>query len=139
MKFFKLLFFAVFMMALATGAQASVQNPLQASIGHKMETFTASGKSHGQKKVKKFKALRVLKAVKKATDDRTLVAALLAFFLGGLGIHRVYLGADGIIILWYIISIFGIFGLIPLIDFIRILINGTEHYEGNSSLFRAFQ
>lgn len=76
---------------------------------------------------------------KKMANDKQLVAILLAFFLGGLGIHRIYLGSDPIIILWYVISFFGFFGIIPLIDFIRLIIGQVDHYEGNSNLFRAFQ
>lgn len=72
-------------------------------------------------------------------SDEQLVAILLAFFLGGLGIHRVYLQAKPTIILWYLITFGGFFGLIPLIDFIRIIMGQTGHYKGNNSLFRAFE
>jgi hypothetical protein len=68
-----------------------------------------------------------------------IFAAILCFFLGGLGIHRLYLQADPIIILWYFITFGGFFLLIPVIDFIRILMGQTDHYRGNSNLFRAFQ
>lgn len=68
-----------------------------------------------------------------------IFAAILCFFLGGLGIHRLYLQADPIIILWYFITFGGFFLLIPFIDFIRILMGQTNHYRGNSNLFRAFQ
>ncbi|MDX1943039.1 MAG: TM2 domain-containing protein [Saprospiraceae bacterium] len=71
--------------------------------------------------------------------DEQIVAILLAFFVGWLGIHRLYLGSDPIIILWYIITLGGFFGLIPLIDFIRLVIGQVDHYRDNSSLFRAFQ
>jgi TM2 domain-containing membrane protein YozV len=75
----------------------------------------------------------------KLADSDQLVAILLAFFLGGLGIHRVYLGSQPIIILWYIITFFGIFGIIPLIDFIRLILGQVDHYRDNDSLIRAFQ
>lgn len=67
------------------------------------------------------------------------MALLLCFFLGTLGIHRLYLQSNPIIILWYFITIGGFFGLIPLIDFIRLIMGQTDHYQGNSNLFRAFQ
>jgi hypothetical protein len=67
------------------------------------------------------------------------MALLLCFFLGTLGLHRLYLQAEPIVILWYFISIGGFFGLIPLIDFIRLIMGQTDHYRGNSNLFRAFQ
>ncbi len=73
-----------------------------------------------------------------AGDDKSLIGALICFFLGGFGIHRVYLGSKPIIILWYILTLGGIFGLIPLIDFIRLLMGQGDHYEGNDSLFACF-
>ncbi|MBK6949892.1 MAG: TM2 domain-containing protein [Saprospiraceae bacterium] len=76
---------------------------------------------------------------KLADSDTQLVAILLCFFLGGLGIHRVYLKSNPIIILWYFLTLGGFFGLIPLIDFIRLIMGQVDHYEGNNSLFRAFQ
>ncbi len=76
---------------------------------------------------------------KLASDNDQVLAILLAFFLGGLGIHRLYLKSDPIIILWYVITLGGFFGLIPLIDFIRLIIGQVDHYRGNSNLFRAFQ
>jgi len=57
-----------------------------------------------------------------ASDPNGLVAFLLAFFLGGFGIHRVYLGGGGKQILLYIITCFGIFGIVPLIDWILLLV-----------------
>lgn len=77
---------------------------------------------------------------KKLSDDNDqIVAILLAFFVGWLGIHRLYLKSDPIIILWYVITLGGFFGLIPLIDFIRLILGQVDHYRGNSSLFRAFE
>lgn len=71
--------------------------------------------------------------------DQQVVAVILAFFLGIFGIHRVYLGGSPLLIVLYIITVGGIFGIIPFIDFIRLLIGQVDHYEGNSNLFRAFQ
>jgi len=71
-------------------------------------------------------------------DDKSLIGALICFLLGGLGIHRVYLGSKPIIILWYILTLGGFVGLIPLIDLIRLIMGQADHYQGNNSLFACF-
>lgn len=78
------------------------------------------------------------------SDKSKVVAALLSFFLGALGIHRFYLGriGSGIVMLvlnaigWlttgFIIG-FGILAFVEiwaLIDFIRILCNGLSDSQG---------
>ncbi|MDX2286737.1 MAG: TM2 domain-containing protein [Bacteroidia bacterium] len=61
--------------------------------------------------------------------DSWLAAALLAFFLGYLGIHRFYLGYTA----WGIIYLFtgGLFGIGWLIDFIRILVRNLKPKRGS--------
>ncbi|MDR1002110.1 MAG: TM2 domain-containing protein [Oscillospiraceae bacterium] len=56
------------------------------------------------------------------------VAALLSFFLGGLGIDRFYLGYTGMGILKLLT--FGGLGFITLIDFIRILVGNLKPKDG---------
>lgn len=69
-----------------------------------------------------------------ASPKSRLAAALLAFFLGGLGIHRFYVGKIGTGIL-IIVTIGGFFGIWVLIDFIMILIGAfkdkQERYLAN--------
>jgi TM2 domain-containing membrane protein YozV len=61
-----------------------------------------------------------------AEGKSQLVAALLCFFLGGLGIHDFYLGRPGKGILQILLTLlFGIGFILVLIDFVRILL-GTE-------------
>lgn len=54
--------------------------------------------------------------------------------LGGIGIHRLILGTKPINCLWYFLTVGGIFGVIPLIDGIMLiidLINGSASYLDN--------
>lgn len=69
-----------------------------------------------------------------ATNDRNkYVAALLAFFLGVLGIHRFYLGRNGTGVLMIVLSatIVGLFvtGLWALIDTVRYLAMSDVEFE----------
>jgi TM2 domain-containing membrane protein YozV len=74
-------------------------------------------------------------AVLKEKD--ALVAILLDFFLGGLAIHRVYLGGKPILIFGYLITCGGIFGIVPLIDLIVLAINFDDisKFVGNNKFF----
>lgn len=58
-----------------------------------------------------------------------LVAGLLCFFLGVLGIHRFYLGYTG----WGVIYLFtaGLFGIGVLIDLIRIIVGDLGPKDGS--------
>ena len=66
-----------------------------------------------------------------------LVAIILDFFLGGLAIHRVYLGGKPILVLGYLVTCGGIFGIVPLIDLIVLAINYDDisKFVGNSKFF----
>lgn len=61
-------------------------------------------------------------------QDKMIVAIICDVFLGGLAIHRLVLGTDTINVLWYFITLGGIFGIIPLVDLIVMildLVNGS--------------
>lgn len=69
-----------------------------------------------------------------ASPKSRLAAALLAFFLGGFGVHRFYVGKIGTGIA-IILTIGGFFGIWPLIDLIMILVGSfkdkQERYVAN--------
>ncbi|HHT53330.1 MAG TPA: TM2 domain-containing protein [Clostridiales bacterium] len=63
------------------------------------------------------------------SDKSRIVAALLCFFLGYLGIHRFYVGKIGTGVLWLLTA--GIFGIGAFVDFIVILCGYFKDKEGN--------
>ena len=64
-----------------------------------------------------------------AEGKSQVVALLLCLFLGGLGIHRFYLGYTGLGILELLT--FGLFGILTLIDLIRIIIGDLKPKGGD--------
>lgn len=83
-----------------------------------------------------------------AGDKNRIVAALLAFFLGWLGIHKFYLGRTGagIVMLlcgtlgWVLVVPGGAVAIIAFIEFIIYLVTSDEEFhrkyvEGNASWF----
>ena len=58
-----------------------------------------------------------------AAEKSAPVALVLDFFLGGLGVHRFYLGTKTMTGIGYILTCGGIFGIVPLVDFIVLIIN----------------
>lgn len=70
-------------------------------------------------------------------EKNPLVAIILAWFLGGVAIHRVYLGSKPILILGYAITACGIFGIVPIIDLVVLAINYDDisKYIGNNKYF----
>lgn len=64
----------------------------------------------------------VLNPVGNSSKD-PLVAILLDIFVGGLGIHRFYLGTEVLTGIGYILTCGGIFGVVPLVDLIVLAVN----------------
>ncbi len=58
-----------------------------------------------------------------AADKEAAVALLLDFFLGGFGVHRFYLGTEVLSGLGYPLTCGGFFGIMPLVDFVVLIIN----------------
>lgn len=72
-----------------------------------------------------------------AAEKEAVVAILLDFFLGGFGVHRFYLGTEVMTGIGYIITCGGIFGIVPLVDFIVLIINMDDisRYVNNPKFF----
>jgi len=65
----------------------------------------------------------------KGGDKSWVVALVLCIFLGGLGIHRFYLGYPGLGILMLFTG--GVFGILWIIDLIRIITKSLKPKDGN--------
>lgn len=63
------------------------------------------------------------------SEKSRLVAFLLCFFFGGIGVHRFYAGKIGTGILWLLTL--GIFGIGTLVDFIMIICGKFTDKDGN--------
>lgn len=63
------------------------------------------------------------------SEKKRLVALLLCFFFGGLGVHRFYVGKIGTGILT-IVTLFGFLGIWPLIDMIIIIVGSFKDKQG---------
>ncbi len=75
---------------------------------------------------------------KKQRLNKRITAAVLSFPFpfGIVGLHRIYLGTDPHVPVAYIASLGGIFGLLPLMDFIAITFgNDFETYRNNGNVF----
>ena len=70
-------------------------------------------------------------------EKDAVVAIVLDFFLGGLGIHRFYLGTETLTGLGYILTCGGIFGIVPLVDFVVLIIDNKDisAYVNNPKFF----
>lgn len=94
--------------------------------------FDASGTYTAAAKKQQNSVLTV-----KSGDKNAVLAIVLNLFLGGLGIHRAYLGTETLTWVGYILTCGGIFGIVPLVDIIVLIINANDisEYEDNSKFF----
>ena len=82
----------------------------------------------------------VIPEKKRVHENKKLISAILAFPFpfGILGLHRIYLGTKPYMPFVYVGTIGGCFGILPLIDFITILIADDEtlkSFENNPKVF----
>lgn len=73
-------------------------------------------------------------------EKNAVVAWALCWVVGGFGIHRHYLGTKGSMWAIYTFTCFGIFGIVPTVDWFVLLIDGIvnkniQKYENNEKFF----
>lgn len=71
------------------------------------------------------------------SEKNAAVAILLDFFLGEFGVHRFYLGTEVLTGVGYILTCGGIFGIVPIVDFVVLIININDisKYVNNPKFF----
>lgn len=72
-----------------------------------------------------------------SSDKNAWIAVILDLVVGGLAIHRVYLGGTPMLIVYYLITCGGIFGIVPLVDLVVLIINNNDisKYVGSNKFF----
>ena len=72
-----------------------------------------------------------------AAEKDAIVAIVLDLFLGEFGVHRFYLGTEVMTGVGYILTCGGIFGIVPFVDFIVLLIDNKDisKYINNPKFF----
>lgn len=72
-----------------------------------------------------------------SSEKDAVVAIILDLFLGGFGVHRFYLGTEVMTGVGYILTCGGIFGIVPLVDLIVLIIDNKDisKYVNNPKFF----
>jgi len=81
--------------------------------------------------------LSPLSGQKVTAEKNVWLAVVLNLFLGLIAVHRVYLGGTPILILGYLFTAGGIFGIVPLVDIVVLIINNENisKYINNNRFF----
>jgi TM2 domain-containing membrane protein YozV len=132
MKYILLIILFFLAIGTETGFSASI-SPVNSDYFQKN---TTSNPSKNKLSLLKSK-LKLFSPSKGKDKTETILALICCAFLGSMGFHRVIMGGDYMLILWYCLTFGGFFMILPVLDFIRILIE-PEHYEDNSKFFAAF-
>ena len=113
-------------------AEDGVSNEVvSTSITVNQKSSVSSAKDQQVKAIKVKESKKAEKSKAPGGGKSQLVALLLCFFIGVIGIHRFYLGYTGIGILMLLTG--GVCGLLTLIDFIRILVGDLGPNGGSYS------
>lgn len=118
-------------------AKAPVNKPVSAVMAAAANTTIAAKPetSRAERKAVRQQVKSVIASHKSTSAEgkSQLVAALLCFFLGGLGIHDFYLGYIGKGILQIVLSLLIVGFILVIIDFVRILIGSLKPKDGDYS------
>lgn len=96
-------------------------------------TVASASYSHAERKAIRHQVKRAIASHNSTTAEgkSQLVAVLLCFFLGGLGIHDFYMGKVGKGILQIFLSILIVGFILVIIDFVRLLTGDLKPKDGD--------
>lgn len=78
----------------------------------------------------------LLKEASERKENTRLVASILTLTLGPFGAHRLYLGTDAIVPIFYTATLGGGLGILPVVDLFHILLTrDLSRFYNNSSVF----
>lgn len=113
----KLLLLAVFALAIMVSNQAKAANY------HVDETAVDQLFDNAVETIDMSATLSTTNSTVMSGDKEAIVAIVLDVVLGGLGVHRLYLGTEIITWLLYPITAGGIFGIVPIIDLVVLIMD----------------
>ena len=132
----KLLFVLVAVFAFAATASAASYKLDDAAIDQVIENATEISTADMMAEM----GTTTMAGAQMKSGNNAAVALVLNWFLGGLGIHRHYMGTRPFMWAIYLVTIGGIFGIVPTIDFIFEVValiedGGIDRFCGNTSFF----
>jgi TM2 domain-containing membrane protein YozV len=109
--------------------ESTVSSVVESKTNSASSNVTSVSDNEKQMKAAQFKEIKKAEKSKAPSGGKSqIIAAVLCFLLGTLGIHRFYLGYTGIGVLMLLTA--GCCGVLALIDFIRILMGDLQPASG---------
>jgi TM2 domain-containing membrane protein YozV len=109
--------------------ESTISSVVESKTNSASSNVTSVSDNEKQMKAAQFKEIKKAQKSKAPSGGKSqIIAAVLCFLLGTLGIHRFYLGYTGIGVLMLLTA--GCCGVLALIDFIRILMGDLQPASG---------
>jgi TM2 domain-containing membrane protein YozV len=116
--------------AAAPAAPAATEEPVMNAL---TSTIAKTSYTHAERKAVRHQVKHIIASHNSTTAEgkSQLVAVLLCFFLGGLGIHDFYMGKVGKGILQIFLSLILVGFILVIIDFVRLLTGSLKPKDGD--------